>query len=342
MKRWARKSRNLIIAFKIFHNWQMRRRFAAGSIDTEHGSTHSRKDLAESLSYIEEQFQDYLTYGQLKSEQLRGRRILELGFGDNVGVALRFLAAGASRAVCVDKFYSKRNVAQEREIYAALRQELSVAEQDRLDEAVDLNDGIKFNPNKLRCINGLDLESAADQLLKEEQVFDLIISRAVIEEIYEPERVLAAADKLLAPGGLMLHKIDLSDYGIFSDGGMHPLTFLTIRESVYRRMASDSGIPNRKLIDYYRQRMRELGYDARFFITSLVGYGAVVPHKESIELDDDASRIALAVINEIRPKFDRAFREKTDEELMIGGVFLVGRKPLRTAPELAAGGSTAN
>lgn len=334
MKHWARKSKTLIIAFKIFQNWQMRRRFASGSIDTEHGSTHSRKDLAESLSYIEEQFQDYLTYGQLTNEQLRGKRILELGFGDNVGVALRFLAAGASRVVCIDKFYSRRDVTREREIYAALRQELSPEEKERLAEAVDMAEGIKLNPHRLSCINGLDLETAADQLLKEEQIFDLIISRAVIEEIYEPERVLAAADKLLAPGGLMLHKIDLSDYGIFSEGGMHPLTFLTIPESVYRLMASDSGIPNRKLIDYYRQRMRELGYDAKFFITSLVGHGAVVPHQESIELDDEYSRVALAVINEIRPRLARAFRDKTDEELMIGGVFLVGRKPtLRSEPQ---------
>lgn len=327
MKRWARKSKLLIIAFKVFQNWRMRRRFAAGSIETEHGSTHSSKTLAESLNYIDEQFDDYLTYGELTREQLWDKRILELGFGDNVGVALRFLAAGASQVVGIDKFYSKRDVGREREVYAALRQKLSGAEQERFDDAVDLTDGIKFNPNKLSCINGLDLEAAAGELASEGKIFDFIISRAVIEEIYEPERFFLAADRLLAPAGLMLHKIDLSDYGIFADGGMHELTFLTINESLYRLMATDSGIPNRKLIDYYRQQMGGLGYDARFFITSLVGYGPVVPHKENVALENGSFKIVRAAINEIRPKLSQPFGDMTDEDLMVRGTFLAARKP---------------
>jgi SAM-dependent methyltransferase len=327
MKQWARKSKTMIIAFKIYHNWLMRRRFASGNIETNHGSSHSRKNLKESLRYIDEQFADYLNYSRLTIEQLQGKKILELGFGDNLGVALRFLAAGASRAVCVDKFYSKRDVAHEREIYAALREQLSDDEKRRFDDALDIARGIELDTKKLSCINGLELESAAEKLLKQEEFFDIIVSRAVIEEIYEPDQVFAAADKLLAPGGLMLHKIDLSDYGIFTDGGMHPLTFLTIPESVYRRMASDSGIPNRKLIGYYRQTMSELGYDAKFWVTNVVGHGPVIPHEELAELEGEYSRLAQPVINEIRPKLWRKYRNLPDEELMVRGVFLVARKP---------------
>ena len=327
MKHWARKSKTLLIAFKILNNWQMRRRFAAGRIETEHGSSHSRKSLAESLAYIEEQYRDYLTYGQLSHEDVQGKRILELGFGDNVGVALKFLAAGAGQVVCVDKFYSKRDTAREREIYAGLRRGLPPDEQRRFDAVISMADDVKFDATKLQALNGLDLEAAAHQLKEQDQVFDLIISRAVIEEIYEPAGVLAAADGLLAPGGLMLHKIDLSDYGIFSDGGMHPLTFLTIPESVYRLMASDSGIPNRKLLGYYRKQMDGFSYDTKFFVTSIVGHGPVVPHREISALDEDGSEVALPVINEIRPKLWREFKRMSDEELMVQGVFLVGRKP---------------
>ena len=330
MKQLVRKSKSLLIAFKIYQNWRMKRQFASGEIETDHGSTHSRKSLDESLSYIDEQFVDYLAYGQLTREQLRGTKILELGFGDNVGVALRFLAAGAARVVCVDKFYSRRDVAHEREIYAALRERLSADEKQRFDDAISITNGIKFDGARLSCINGLDLEAAAAQLSMQEETFDLIISRAVIEEIYEPDNVFLAADRLLAPAGLMLHKIDLSDYGIFSDGGMHPLTFLTIPESVYRLMATDSGIPNRKLLGYYRKQMAELGYEAKFLVTSVVGYGVVMPHQEQTELNGDCSRLALPVINAIRPKLCREFRGMTDEELMVGGFFLVARKPIVT------------
>jgi SAM-dependent methyltransferase len=327
MKHWARRSKTLIIAFKIFHNWRMRKRFASGKIETGHGSSHSRKSLAESLSYVDEQFDDYLKYSGLTCELLAGKRILELGFGDNVGVALRFLAAGAARVVCLDKFYSQRDVAREREIYAGLREKLTVEERERFDQAIDLSNGIVFNAGKLRCINGFDLENAAERLLSEEESFDIIISRAVLEEIYEPDRVFAAADRLLAAGGLMLHKIDLSDYGIFADGGLHPLTFLTISESVYQLMASDSGIPNRKLIGYYQKLMSDLGYDARFLITNLLGHGPLVPHREVTELDDHNLRLARPAIDEIRPKLCEQYRNLPDEELMVRGVFLVARKP---------------
>lgn len=327
MKSWARKSKNLIIAFKIFQNWQMRRRFASGYTETEHGSTHSRKTLDESLSYIEEQFQDYLKYGQLSSEQLRGKKILELGFGDNVGVALRFLAAGAAQVICVDKFSSKRDESREKEIYSALREKLGGEEREQFDKAVDLTDGISFDAARVSFIRGLDLEPATQALQIQNEAFDIVISRAVIEEIFEPASVFARVDQLLAPGGLMLHKIDLSDYGIFTDGGMHPLTFLTIPQSVYRLMAADSGIPNRKLIGYYREQMRKLGYDAKLLITDTVGHGPHVPHKEASELNELDFRTALPVINEIRSRLSREYQQMTDEELMVRGVFLVARKP---------------
>jgi SAM-dependent methyltransferase len=330
MRRWARKSKNLIIAFKIFQNWQMRRRFASGYTETEHGSTHSRKTLDESLRYIEEQFQDYLKYGQLSSDQLRGKKILELGFGDNVGVALRFLSAGAAKVTCVDKFSSKRDEAREKEIYSALREKLSGEEGEQFDKAVDLTDGISFDASRVSFLRGLDLESATQALQIQNEAFDIVISRAVIEEIYEPASVFAQVDQLLAPSGLMLHKIDLSDYGIFTEGGMHPLTFLTIPQSVYRLMATDSGIPNRKLIGYYREQMHKLGYDANLLITDTVGHGPHVPHKEASELDELDFRTALPVINEIRSRLAREYRLMTDEELMVRGVFLVARKPARS------------
>lgn len=241
-------------------------------------------------------------------------------------MALKFLATGAACVVCVDKFYSSRDPQREREIYLALRERLNDQERRRFDEAV--NNGIKFDDTKLRVINGLDLEQAAARLTGEGVKFDIIISRAVIEEIFEPKKVFNAADRVLAPGGLALHKIDLSDYGIFADGGMHPLTFLTIPDWVYRRMATDSGIPNRKLIGYYKREMKELGYAARFLVTGIVGRGPVVPHKEQIDLDTDYTKDTLALIESVRPRLCSQFRNLESEELLINGIFLVAQKPV--------------
>jgi SAM-dependent methyltransferase len=324
MKALARKSKTAIIASKIYTNWRMRRNRAKGSIDASMGSTHSRTTIQESLAYIDAQYEDYCRYAQLTQETIGGKRIIELGCGDNVGVALKFLADGAEQVVCVDKFYSVRDVEKERTIYVELRKTLSPSQQKAFDAVVDLTGSIKLDERRLRCVYGIELSDfvAGDT----EQAFDVVMSRAVIEEIYEPDALFAAADKLLKTGGLMIHKIDLSDYGMFSNGGMNPLTFLTIPEWLYRRMASESAIPNRKLISYYRNLIARIGYEAQFFVTSIIGFKEIAPHKLRIEQGADYGPSELGLIEKIRPKLQPEFATMSDEELLVSGIFIVARK----------------
>src|SRR5258705_3864950 len=211
LKQLAKKSKTLIVAAKIVDNWRMKRKFEAGNTESLHGATHSLffKDISESLDYINVQFDDYLKYSGLSLDQLKGMRIFELGFGDNVGVALKFIAAGAERAVCLDKYYSKRDLQHQRQIYQALRETLSDTGKERFDEAIDLKTGIELNPQKVLCIYGTDVENAKQ--LFEMEKFDLAVSRGAIQDIYNPDAAFAAMDKILAPGGYILHKIYLND-----------------------------------------------------------------------------------------------------------------------------------
>ncbi|HEX6649239.1 MAG TPA: hypothetical protein VF075_06860, partial [Pyrinomonadaceae bacterium] len=162
----------------------------------------------------------------------------------------------------------------------------------------------------------------ADKL---EQKFDLIVSCAVLEEIYDPDPVFAAMDKLLAHGGSLVHVIDLSDYGIFRNQGMHPLTFLTISEAIYKRMASASGLPNRKRLGYYIDKMKEFGYQSKFFVTSVLPVGRLEPAPEYApgKFKHDAN-----LVNDIRSRLAGHFKTLDEEELLIDGVLLVARKPL--------------
>jgi hypothetical protein len=326
-RRVARKSKAAIVAFKIYDNWRIKRQLSRGQVETSHGSTHLNLTTAESLSYVNRQFADYMTYAGLTEGDLQDKNLLELGCGDNVGLALRFIAAGIARAICVDKFYSSRDPVQQREIYLALRNSLTPEQQRRFDEAISLKDGIQLQPHRLQLLYGASLEQAASSLDSASKQFDFVVSRAVLEEIWDVDPVFHEMDLVLAPGGYTLHKIDLSDYGIFSGGGMNPLTFLTIPDSVYRLMASDSGIPNRRLIDYYRSKMQELGYEARFFITGVIGKGELIPHKEVLTSGEDYSESTLAMIERIRPRLTKTYREASAESLSVNGIFLVGRKP---------------
>ncbi|MGH9872028.1 MAG: methyltransferase domain-containing protein [Pyrinomonadaceae bacterium] len=329
LKERLRRSKRALIAYKIFDNLRFKWRLRSGDSRSLHGSTHSLilKGVLESVEYINLQVEDYLRYSGLSSERLANKRVLELGYGDNVGVALRFLASGGEQVVCLDKFNSQRDVEHELRIYRALRETLSSEERSRFDEAISLDDGIQMNPYRLRCISGIQLETAIESLTELSKSFDLIVSRAVLEEIYNPDSLFTAADKVLASGGHMLHKIDLRDYGIFSEGGMHPLTFLTIPNFVYRLMASDSGIPNRKLIAYYRDKVKALGYDAKVFITSIIGSGPLAEPRENVRLGVDYSESTQNLVEGIRSSLARDFRRMPVDELIVDGIFLVARKP---------------
>src|SRR6185436_21176944 len=123
LKKIAGQSKTLIIAHRIFDNWRRRRAFKSGNTITAYGSTHEFWSLEKSVNYINLVYDEYLKYAGLGPEALRGKRIFEVGPGDNFGVALKFLAAGAAKVVSLDKFYSERNVAQQTRIYQELRKQ---------------------------------------------------------------------------------------------------------------------------------------------------------------------------------------------------------------------------
>ena len=324
-KSMARRSTTTIILYKIYDNHRLKKNVAAGEIETSHGSTHLNSSISNSLAYIEKQFNDYVKYAGFSPNYLKGLRILELGPGDNLGLALKFLAAGADSVVCIDRFYAKRNSEHERKIYESLRDSLGDEDRARFDQAVSLFDNVQFNPQRLQSLCGVILERFANDLARNNQRFDLILSCAVLEEIYDPDPVFAAMDRLLAPGGCLVHIIDLGDYGIFRDQGMHPLTFLTISNPIYKRMASDSGLPNRKRLGYYVEKMKELRYQAKFFVTSLLPNGRLEP---AAEYEPGKFKDHSNVVAPIRTKLANDFKDVDDDELLIDGVLLVAQKPL--------------
>lgn len=326
LKRLAKGSKSAIILFNMYNNLRLKQRFTRGEVETMHGSTHYGLDLANSLGYIARVYGDYFQYSGLQPSSIQGQRILEVGPGDNLGVALKFLVAGAEQVTCLDRFYAKRNVEQQKRIYAAMRGGLSGAALARFDAAVTIGEGIEFNPAKLNYVYGTSIE-AADNLFPQGS-FDMVISRVALQEVYNIDAAVSAMDKLLAPGGLMVHKIDLTDQRMFSAQGMHPLTFLTVPEMVYKFMGRASGKSNRRLINYYQQKMAEFGYDARLFVSHLLGdTSELLPHREWGEFDWAGKEASRAMLKEIRPRLSRQFKHLPDEELMVDGIFLTARKP---------------
>jgi len=320
----------LIIAKNVCHNLALKIRRSFGHTEALIGSTHRALPVSASVEYINRVFNGYLAYGSVSLDEICDKAVLELGPGDNLGVALRFLAAGASRVVCLDKFFSLRDVERERSIYLALRDRCSPLERGRFDAAIRLDSGVTINPDRLEYRHGMGVEELGNQPGYADAGFDLILSRAVLMEIHESDRAFVVLDRLLRPGGRMIHKIaPLRDYGLFTLHGYHPLEFLTIPDLLYTLMASDSGKPNRKLVGYYQEKMRELSYDATFHITRVLDQAGedLPPGVTQWGQDGDALEGARAVVRAIRPRLLPRFRLAPDVDLMLEDFFLVARKP---------------
>jgi hypothetical protein len=287
------------------------------------GATHSGKPLTDSVAYVERVVDEYQRYGGVDAEALAGARVLELGPGDNLGVALRLLGMGASRVVSLDRFVTWRDPAQQLRINEELASRIPEAERDRLNAVLDDDGSIRGDQDRLVLIEGTPIEDA-DTVL-DAQDFEIVISRAVLAHVYDLDAAYRAMDRLLAPAGLMAHKVDLSDINLFTRGGQHPLTFLTIPDPVWDRMRRYAGHSNRNLIGYHRRKLTELGYSFDIKVTRLIGGEEFPP----IEVDEVVSKLdpARALIEEIRPKLLPRYRELSDEELAIADVFIRARKP---------------
>lgn len=328
MKAVIGRSRLAVVVWHLFDNWRVGRQMSSGPhAETVSGSSHTGMPVDQSVAYIDRVVQDYMRVGGLDEAALQGAHILEIGPGDNLGVALRFLGAGAAKVTCLDRFWSSRDDVQQTRIYRALLESLPAEERERAQAAVVFGEQTTFHSELVDSVIGLGAEEA-DQILDAGSL-DLIVSRAVLEHVYSPMQALRTMDHLLKPGGLQLHKIDFRDHGMFSLKGHHPLTFLTIPDRIYRRMARESGKPNRHLLPFYREALRTLGYtEVQLLVTHVFGgAGELRVAKLALERGVDFDSDTDALLAAIRPKLLPRYRDLSDEELRVAGVFLVARKP---------------
>jgi SAM-dependent methyltransferase len=343
-RKQLKRQKVALIAYTILHSTIVRWRFRLGKFDSLTGSTHMKFTDEQSVAYCLRQYSEYFQYGHLQPSMLEGRTMLEYGPGDNVGVGLLFIAAGISFYAATDKFDAIRDVEKERRIYQKLRAGLDCdAARQRFDDAVDLSQGIQFNPKRIRCVYGVGAEDSDTQFT---EPFDFLISRGVLQEIYEGERLFASMDKLLKPGGWMLHKVDHRDYGLFNANGFPALEFLTIPDPIYALMAKRSDRPARRLMNYYRDQMQQRGYRTAFYAAHLIAdeYSAnpveIVPHKVKLEKGIDYTDEHVEMVRKIRPRLVEPFRSLPELDLLVSGSFEIAQKPPFTGdgpPELTQG-----
>ena len=310
----VKRSVALTCAWYLLDDWRARRRLAAGRLETTSGARHAALDHAASLAYIERVHADYLAYADV--ERFTGT-IAEIGPGDNFGVALLFLAGGAETVHTIDRYRPLRDAVAQAAIYDAL------ARRHRLAHLFDGPPG----EDTIRGVVTHAGEPAETFFRDHALAYDTIVSRAVLEHLYDPLGSLDDMAGALNPGGRLVHRIDLRDHGMFA--GHHPLTFLTLGNRLYGCMTRGAGRPNRVLAPQYREWLTNSGLEGEVRVTRLAGVAGEIEPTAWEAIAPAIREAALATVRGIRPGLALPFRAMADEDLAISGILLSAKYPRR-------------
>jgi SAM-dependent methyltransferase len=164
----------------------------------------------------------------------------------------------------------------------------------------------------------------AEEFFLENRDFDFIVSCAVMEHLYDPLAALRAMAAALKPGGAMVHIVDCSDHGRFSDS-MHDLSFLRISPALYYPIKVNSGL-NRVRLSAYVSVMKEIGAEYKILITHLTGVSEdIEPVAPFSEIPPDLVERSRANVAAIRNRLAQPFRSMSDLDLMVKGFVLIAR-----------------
>jgi len=288
------------------------------------GSTGLSMSVEDAANYARRVVTDYITYGAAgDAERLKGKDILEIGPGDNLGVALILLAKGARTLTCIDGFAPSSDANHNSHIYAAIYSALTAEERERVSDVVALQpDGTAtVGGDRLRVRYGVPMDADTSPL--ESRSYDIIVSRAVLEHLGNLEVGWKNMVQSLRLDGEMWHKVDFRCHTLFDQ--IHPLYFLTIPDGVWNLISRPDPTLNRLRTPTYREFAARDFLESHCYLTHLAGQSEIMPHVQSLVPGTHYGQPHLDEIHVIRPKLQKPFSDYTDEDLLVTGIFLAVR-----------------
>lgn len=325
-KVYAKHNKWFVVATNVAQDSLRRYGFLSGQIGQGRTLSLPESKIPGQIHTVRSIYDQYLRYAGWTPASVKGRRFIELGPGYTIGVPLMFAADGADFVVGLDKFVPLQDGKDFGLLYSRMRDTLSDVQKTAFDRAIRLQPKVELNKDHAAYIDHKELSDSIQQLGPGQ--YDMIASNAVIEEIYDPMPSFKAQDALLRPGGVMVHRIDLRDYGMFSKYGFHPLEFLTVPDWIYQRMVEGSGQPDRRMVDYYRDLGQRLGYQTEVWVTKLLSSDKDLPEPErelrpGVNYGDQEKNL----VSEIRPRLVHRYQMLSDADLLTASIVFVGHKP---------------
>lgn len=189
---------------------------------------------------------------------IKGKRVVEVGTGHMVNVPTAFWLLGAGETITVDvnRYLSESIVKESNDSIREHREEVLQLFGPRAND-----DGFRSRFEQLLSFSGkLDglLEmmnvryvspgGAASLPLPEKSV-DFHVSHTVLEHVPPTviSNILAEANRLMAPGGLLLHQIDPSDHFCHEDMDIPAINFLQFSEAEWDKWAGNQFMYHNRL-----------------------------------------------------------------------------------------------
>jgi SAM-dependent methyltransferase len=221
------------------------------------GNHHIDSDLNASIDYSRDVFGKYLYFLAVNdfSSFLNGKNVCELGPGATLTVAFFFLAYGAQKVICFDRFPLFQNNQKNKLIADRLLETLSGEQRANLQKAISFDDRgrITWDDSRL-CYR----HSKKETIAIEKETVDLLVSNAVLEHAGNLEGLFREMARIMKPGAVMVHAADLGPHQLSFNT---PLDFLAIPEWQWKLMTSHRGAPNRARKSHYERLLAKYGFE---------------------------------------------------------------------------------
>lgn len=261
----------------------------------------------EFAAHVGNTFDTYRKHLRGRMEDFSGLRVLEIGPGEHLGIAMLFIASGARQVVCIDRWREVRHgrppvAAMYVHLYKALH---APEERTRWDRAFPILHEAGCNPlAPIRYLPNTPLERAERGSLG---TFDLIVSTSVLEHVSDLEQSIQAMYGLLNPGGWIAHCVDLASHDRYE---AYPLAFLETSETLWNLQFSNIGGPNRCRKSAYQRFLECAGFRDIHIL---------VDRQFPLDAIERVRRSGLA----------EPFRDASDEDLAAEVIFICARKGIR-------------